>query len=227
MRRMVGRSVGRLPLHEGEVRATARERGSHRHGVVILAAGASRRMGTPKGLLSVKGVPVLATMVERLTALGAGPTVVVVGPDAASYLRDVPPQNFRYVVHEGWERGRTSSVKAGLKALGGHFASVLLWPVDHPFVSPVTIASLWAECRTSPGSWIVPRYDGKRGHPPLLTKRALDVVMRYPDAVPLRQFPAEHPEEVVEVEVPDRGVLQNIDTPADLLAALRASRGEA
>lgn len=189
---------------------------------IILAAGASSRMGTPKGLLSAGNRPVLCSMVERLTRAGAWPRVVVIGASAEEYLRRVPASGFRYAVHGDWERGRTGSVQAGLHALSPLPPTVLLWPVDHPFVSASTIVTLVERSRSGKGSWYVPRCAGKRGHPLVLKGNALETVRSYGTDVPLHQYPREHPEEVVEIEVTDSAVLDNVDTPEEFQTGLRA-----
>ncbi|MCL4324494.1 MAG: nucleotidyltransferase family protein [Candidatus Thermoplasmatota archaeon] len=193
---------------------------------IVLAAGASSRMGSPKGLLPVGEKTLLETVLGALRKLHVGPIGVVLGAHTEAYLRAVPPHGFQYILHGGWERGRTSSVKAGISFLGEECLGTLIWPVDHPFVRKETILHLLETGSKTSGSWVVPRFQGTRGHPPFLSNRALREVLTYPDEDPLHRYPREHPEEVVEVDVSDPGVLRNIDTPADLTAALESWKPE-
>lgn len=197
---------------------------------VVLAAGASTRSGeTPKALLRPEaGTSVVRLIVASAFAAGAERTIVVLGAHAESVRRELDGTSAVGVVHPRWATGRTGSVKAGLAARGGRPGWVLLWPVDHPFVRAGTVRSLFDSARTSfegggkggvPAAWLVPTYQGKRGHPVLLSEQAQREVLTYGDDEPLFRYPRGHPGEVREVAVLDPGILENIDTPEAWAAA--------
>lgn len=191
-------------------------------GAVVLAAGASSRMGEPKGLLQVRGKTVLLRMTTALQSLGFSPICVVVGADAPSYAAQVPRSGFEYVVNDRWPQGRTSSVKAGLRAVHADRKGALVWPVDHPFVSRQTVRQVLDTARRTGHAWVVPVHSGQRGHPPLVGPEAARAVLEFGDDEPLHAFPRDHPDDVLEVEVADPGIHLNVDTPEDLEKALLA-----
>lgn len=196
---------------------------------VILSAGASSRMGSPKGLLPLEAespghgtVPtVLEYMISVLDQTGFSPILVVIGAGAPRFLSTVRETGFSYVVNERWRNGRTASVKAGLSQLPAGKNGILLWPIDHPFVSMGTLLRLRGTTRERPGNWFVPVHRGQRGHPPLLSSLAVKEVLAYDDGTPLNQYPHTHPAEVVEVPVEDPFVVQNLDTLESFEAARR------
>ena len=213
---------------------------------VVLAAGGSRRAGAPpKALWEVSpGQSVLAHILDGARACELDPLLVVLGAHAdalegeASSVREV-----RVVRHAGWARGRTGSVKAGLRASDPPIGGTLLWPVDHPFVLEASVRALLRRARdVAPEGplavavrraaggrrapqWIVPCRGGERGHPIVLLEEAREEVLTYADEEPLFRYPRSHPEAVAEVPVDDPGVLENTDTPEDFARALDRYRG--
>lgn len=149
---------------------------------VLLAAGASTRMGRPKALLSAGGESFIAGGIRRLWS-ACDRVVVVLGADAARIRRttgrefealmgagrltrdlaqardpEVHHLEARFVVHRAWTRGMLSSARAGLReALRGGPEAVLVLPVDHPSVRPRTIVALGRSLRAALASGRAPR----------------------------------------------------------------------
>jgi molybdenum cofactor cytidylyltransferase len=125
-------------------------------GGIVLAAGASSRMGSPKALLDWGGTPLARAWVTALAKLG-GRVVVVVGSEAPR-LREAL-RGLDLVENPAWEDGgMTSSVLAGFRALGGGPAWVT--PVDVPVPEAATLEALARH-----GPPVVPVCDGRAGHP--------------------------------------------------------------
>ena len=117
-------------------------------GVIILAAGASRRMGSPKLLLEHQGTSLLALAVRkaRQLALGYEPdVVVVVGRYADLYTPVATKAGARVVVNAAWNTGLASSLQAGVQALDKDVSAALLMLADQPFVP---VAHLKRLCET-------------------------------------------------------------------------------
>jgi len=185
---------------------------------LILAGGASSRMGRFKALLPVGPAPDAPTFVEALVALlsavGSTPIGVVTG---ASPLGLACPAPAIEVVAVDWALGMRASLRAGLRALP--FASgVLMTHVDRPRVRPETLHALLSG---SPDEARVPTFSGAPGHPVYLPP-ALCERLCAPDATPLDRVLAEWaaaggPLRPLSVDDPD--VLLNVNTP-EALAAL-------
>ena len=175
---------------------------------VVLAAGASSRMGVPKwSLPTAPGGPTfLESIRATLREAGVASVRVVVAPGA-------PPAE-GVVVNPEPGRGMLSSVQCGLRALPPGVHAVLLWPVDHPLVTATTVVELLRARREGGHPVVVPTFDGRRGHPVLFDARVLPELLAADPGVGARAVVHAHRDRC-ELPVPDRGVLTGIDTRDD------------
>lgn len=185
---------------------------------LVLAAGASRRMGRPKASVWVGGRPALERIVRACRAFGMAPPRVVVGAHPCS------APGCRLVSNPRWALGRTTSIQAGLAAIGPAPA-VLLWPVDVCLPGVEVLGALLEARRRAPGQALwVPSYDERRGHPVLLGPRAQAALRALGPHQPardvVRRFAAAG--QVEHVVVDDPAVLVDLNRPADLRAAFGA-----
>ncbi|HXY46784.1 MAG TPA: nucleotidyltransferase family protein [Thermoplasmata archaeon] len=181
---------------------------------LILAAGESSRFeGYPKALLTAGRRSAVRRLAEIAIAQQFDPIAVVVGAHKGPItheLRDLPVE---IVDAEQWYEGRTASIQAGISALPDD-RDILLWPIDHPFVSPRTVETLTALLSTDMiAVWYIPTYEGNGGHP-VLWRSVIrpDVLDLRPDA-PVRSLLPEFGPQVRRVPVEDPGVVANVDTP--------------
>jgi molybdenum cofactor cytidylyltransferase len=191
---------------------------------LILAAGASTRFaGRPKALLDIAGEPAVVRLVRIAREEGFDPRVVVGAHSAeirAALLSPMPG----VVENTEWARGRTGSIQKGVEELA-EGSSVLLWPVDHPFVQAMTLRRLrTAADNDAMGVWFIPTFKGLGGHPVFLKPAVLPRVLGLGPAVPLRTLLPEFGPQVVRVPVEDPGVRANVDTEQDYLK-FQASHG--
>ncbi len=188
--------------------------------VVVLAAGAGRRLGgVAKALLCDAGGPTyLEQLWQRARDGGAGAAVVVAGPphlEATS--AEAARLGLLVAVNPDPERGMASSVSIGFAAAleASDADRALLWPVNHPRVEAETVRRLLASAGDA--GVVVPVYAGKGGHPTLFA-RALwpELVACAGAADGARAVVRSVPERVVRIDVEDRGVIADVDTRADL-----------
>jgi CTP:molybdopterin cytidylyltransferase MocA len=196
--------------------------GGERFVPIILAAGRGSRIGMPKALLKVGGVPALTRCLATCAAAAAtaplAPPIVVAG-HGLERVRELAGTagDVRLVVNPAPDRGQTSSVKAGLGALPAQAAGVLILPVDHPLVEPGDIVALCEAALADPESWVVlPSYRRRAGHPVLVRRPLVEQIAQLGDDQPLRGLLAEHRQRTRFVDRPHEGVRLDIDTPADL-----------
>lgn len=143
-----------------------------RTGAVILAAGASSRMGRNKMLMDVHGVPMVRHAVQTVLDAGASQVVVVVGNDEARVreaLRGVP---CTFAVNPNYTGPTSTSLHAGLQALSADIDATIVLLADMVRVTPDMVRALITSLTTSDAPLAVSRY-GDVLAPPLLFRRAL------------------------------------------------------
>ena len=182
---------------------------------MLLAAGAGRRMGGPKALLRIGGESFLARGARTLARPGVARVVAVLGHDAARVAAEAGvPADVALVENHRYTDGMLSSILRGLdeaERLGAD--AVLLHPVDHPLVDPVTVDRVIAALQTD-AVIAVPTHDGRRGHPGGFTRAAWAALRAAPADRGARAVLADHPRWVVHVPGDPRCVV-GIETPAD------------
>jgi CTP:molybdopterin cytidylyltransferase MocA len=186
-------------------------------GGVILAAGASERMGEPKALLRLPAPSrtcLLIDQVHRLQRAGCARVAVVLGADAARITPALPPgdPNVLVCLNEGWRRGSFSSLQVGLKTLPDCARGALVLPVDVPGVPPQVMAGLVPGSDDVPDA-VVPVHEGRGGHPVWLSPALIARILREPPTARLDHLLAGCV--VVRVEVADPHVRGNVNTPED------------
>jgi molybdenum cofactor cytidylyltransferase len=185
-----------------------------RYAAIILAAGLSSRMGWFKPLVSLGG----ETLVERAVSLfrteGLAEILVVVGHRARELRPILRKAGVRIIENARFQDGMFSSVSAGVSGLGSATAAFFLLPVDVPLVRSWTLRRLLAVHEERPGSLVHPCFRGRRGHPPLIPSDLVDAILRGPAAGGLKAVLARYEERAVNVEVPDRNILFDVNSPA-------------
>lgn len=186
---------------------------------VMLAAGASQRMGQPKAGLRFEGKTFFARVLEGLTAASLDPIVVVVGAHRAAVTPGL--LSLYTIVNRDPSRGQLSSLKLALRYLstpGGSATGVVVALVDHPLVAGSTVAALVQAAQAADQPIIVPSYRGRRGHPVVFMRDVWDELLATPDGLGARAVVRRDPRRVCDVPVDDPGILVDVDTPADMEA---------
>ena len=181
---------------------------------VILAAGASSRMGSPKQTLRYRGESLLRRAV--LAALGAGcrPVVVVTGAHAELSRRELKGLGVREVFNPCWETGMASSVRAGVEALAGADAdAVVMMLCDQPHVTAEVISGLVAAHRATSRSVVASEYGGSFGVPALFGRTLFAELAQLEGAAGARQVIKRHAAEAHFLPFP--GGEMDVDTPDD------------
>ena len=183
---------------------------------IVLAAGASTRMGRPKANLEHGGLSFLEHACARAKQTGFEPVLVVTG---AVDLR--LPSGAVEVHNPEWGLGQLCSLQAGLREAVGRAGTVpaaLVLTVDRPLVSAPTVAGLIAAWREAPECLWQPRHAGRSGHPIVYPRAAVSELLRLAPTQSAREVvrAAHWHERRRHLEVDDPGVVQNIDSPADL-----------
>lgn len=138
---------------------------------VLLAAGASTRLGQPKALLQWRGKSFVRCVAETALEAGLAPVIVVLGAVQEPIRQALEGLPLTFVVNEHWEDGQGSSVALGAKALMGTKAgSAFYLMADQPQTSPELLKSLIRKHEETLAAIIFPEYEGKRGTPVLFDR---------------------------------------------------------
>lgn len=143
-----------------------------RTGAVILAAGASSRMGRNKMLLDVHGVPMVRHAVQVAIDAGASPVVVVVGNDEAQVREALSGLECLFAVNPDFTGPTSTSLHAGLRALDESVDATIVLLADMVRVTAAMVRALIASVEVNGAPLAVSRY-GDVLAPPLLFRRSL------------------------------------------------------
>jgi len=187
---------------------------------IILAAGESKRMNSPKMLLPYKDKTIIEKVIENVTTSAVNNTIVVLGSSADAIQRRISDLNVMLCYNENYREGMLSSVKCGFSNLPGKYEAAFVFPGDHPGIGPGVINMLIESFRSSAKKIVIPLFGGQRGHPILIDQCYREEVMRLKPEEGLRALSVKFPGDVLEVNVHDPAVLNDIDTIEDYMNQL-------
>lgn len=192
----------------------------HRHFAIVLAAGASTRMGTCKASLPwLNGTTLLSYQVEQLLKAGITP-IVVLGPHNCP--QPIGSSKCQIVINPQPELGKVSSIHRGLQVVPQNFQSLMIVAVDQP--RPYWVyQSLLQSHRSATDPITAPTYQGRRGHPLIFSAIARSSLERLQEeTLGLRQVVREFELQIQSVEFNTPDVLLDLNTPERYRAAFLA-----
>jgi molybdenum cofactor cytidylyltransferase len=199
---------------------------------IVLAAGESTRMGTPKALLHTPdGRPFVAAIVGALNAAGLPDVVIVTGRDhdlvveaitRAALLR--PP---RFARNPDPSRGQLSSLWVGMDAVVTvESEGLLVTLVDVPLLNPATVERVAGEWRRTRAPIVRPAIGDRHGHPVIFDCALFGELRSASLDAGAKAVVRAHTREVLDVPVDDEGCLVDVDTPAEYEALLGPDENE-
>jgi molybdenum cofactor cytidylyltransferase len=176
---------------------------------IILAAGESSRMGSPKALLEFRGETFLDWLI-RCFETQCSPVIVVLGHTPEVIRAGVRgAAKAEFVLNPRYQLGQFSSLQCGLRAVPPDAEGAVFTPVDHPNIEAATIARLIE----SAAPIAIPQYIGRHGHPVLLHRTLFAEFLALPAEEQARTVVHRHTNEIRYIDVPDAGILDDIDDP--------------
>jgi molybdenum cofactor cytidylyltransferase len=180
---------------------------------IVLAAGASRRMGTPKALLSIDGETFLQHVVETVADAGIDDIRIVLGANEESIRESLGWFEGTVLVNPRWADGQITTIRKGIESLEKtKYGGALICSVDHPLISVSLIRALTGAFCATGRHIAVPVFRGRRGHPIVLPRVYFHEVLTAPLDIGLRAVVRAHEHDIVEVPTEEEGVVMNIDT---------------
>jgi molybdenum cofactor cytidylyltransferase len=176
-------------------------------------------MGRAKALLAWEG----ETFLDRLIGvLGeACSSVIVVLGHRAVEIRAGVRREATFVSNPDPERGQLSSLQCALTALPASCEAFLFTPVDYPAIAAATVSGLCDAVSGNPQAMvIIPRHDGRRGHPVACRSALAEEFLALPPTAKASDVIHSHTAHTLYLDVPDTGILTDIDDPRDYEALL-------
>ena len=179
-------------------------------------------MGAFKPLLPFGGKTVAESCVGNLLAAGVEEIVVVLGHRAEELRERLSRLPVRFALNEAAGSEMGASVARGVVQVSDEASAVLITPVDYPAVPPEVVAELIEAHRRGRARLVVPEWEGRGGHPVLVSLDFRDELLRLDEARGLRGLFDAHREEVRRLAVASPFVARDVDTWEDY----RALHGE-
>ena len=196
-----------------------------RLGIIVLAAGASLRMGTPKQLLHIGGASLIRRAAQAAIDSGAHPVVVVLGAYAGLIGPELEGLEVQVAVNAEWSAGMSSSIRCGvrrLSTLAPGIEGVVLMLADQPEVTGGALRRLMQAHKDS--GVVAARYHDVLGTPALFSREHFAELLQLDGRCGARSLIERHGARVLAIDLPEAA--RDLDTPEDL-AAFKSSRPEA
>jgi molybdenum cofactor cytidylyltransferase len=183
---------------------------------IILAAGISSRMGTPKMMLPWDGRTVLGRVISVFTKAGIDDVLVITGGARSEVERIIDQYGARSVYNDKYASGEMiSSLQCGLRAQTPEAAAILVGLGDQPQVQERTVRSICDAFHETRSEIIVPSFQMKRGHPWLVARPLWNEILNLKLPQTPRDFLNAHADDICYINVDDPHILADLDTPED------------
>lgn len=182
---------------------------------VILAAGRGSRIGMPKHRIVTPDGTFLQMTIRLARSAGCSPVLCVLAADEAAHGPAGNSDSVTVVVNPDPARGMLSSIREALAVLAAT-EGIMVFPVDHPYVTVPTVVRLLEHVATHPHAVVKPEYGGRGGHPVYIPAFLFPALAGAGEGATLRTVIAASRVPVIRVPVDDEAVVRNINTPGDL-----------
>jgi len=185
-------------------------------GLIILAAGASTRMGTPKQLLDYQGSSLIRHITDSAIASVCQPIMIVLGAYAERIQPELNDLPIQVVKNHQWREGMSSSIQAGLKALlmeNSNLEAIAIALCDQPFVFSHTLNRLVEAYHSTDKPIIASEYAGTLGVPVLFHSTLFPELLALKTTEGAKKLIHKHYPDVLKIPFA-KGVI-DIDTPKD------------
>jgi len=182
---------------------------------IILAAGRSKRMGRLKQLLPLDESTILQKTIQNVKESSVDEIIVVLGYRAKEIIYKLAEMNVKLVTNSRYDKGMSTSIVAGLKAINLSSEAVMIVLGDQPFIKSDTFALLIDTYKSSAKGIQIPIYQGQRGRPVIISTKYREEMLLIKGDVGAKEILARHADDILYTEVNDPGITIDIDTEDD------------
>jgi molybdenum cofactor cytidylyltransferase len=192
---------------------------------IILSAGESKRMGTPKQLLPWGKTIILQQVIDNAAASRLDKILLVLGSRAEEIAGKITlSPKTSIVVNHDFRQGMSSSVKCGVKNAPAGAEAFMLLLGDQPFISPTIINRVLDDYHNNTHGIVIPVYEGKSGHPVIFNAKYRPELLAIADRG-AKAVVNNHLNDILEVHLEAPEILNDIDTPQDYREAISRAEG--
>ena len=184
---------------------------------IVLAAGESRRMGSPKMILPYEGMTIIEKVLENVLASDVEKVVIVLGSHREEIMKVIKRFQVQHCYNSNFKDGMLSSVKCGFEFLPSDFRAAMVFLGDQPMVETSVINQMINAYQESGKGILVPVFENKGGHPLMVDKKYFDEIINFDDPEGLKGLLRKHPDDLLEVTAETPSVLSDIDTREDYI----------
>jgi CTP:molybdopterin cytidylyltransferase MocA len=179
-------------------------------------------MGYPKALLEFRGRTFLQSILEASAAAGIQRRIVVLGPNGDKILKHLDLQDVTVVSTKEFEAGPIGSIRAAIREIQLQPVNgLLVWPVDMPHVTILTVETLLDAFREGHAPIAVPTFEGKGGHPVIFGRAVFEELLHAPDGEGAKAVVRADPGRVLQVDVDDPAIVEDLNTPSEYQSMMR------
>jgi molybdenum cofactor cytidylyltransferase len=182
---------------------------------VVLSAGESSRMGQPKALLPIDGQTFIERIVAALKQTKVGKIIVILGHNARELQSKISHLPVEILINTDYKLGQLSSLQLAVRNLQPDLDcdGMLVHLVDHPYLAPALVEEMIRQFYETKKRIIVPKFQGKRGHPVIFSNALFDEILSAPMEEGAKAVVNAHRAETLEIETEEEGIAVDIDTP--------------
>ncbi len=183
-------------------------------GLILLAAGRSKRMGPKNKLLEpIAGKPMIKHTLDKIAKISFEQKIIVLGHEAARLKEYIQISDYDIVNNLDYKDGISTSINKGIKALNKSINAVFIILADMPMVQTKTLEALIDAFQNEDDKTIfIPCWDGKKGNPVLLEKSIFNDLLCLDGDKGAQQLFPHFQDKIKEIEVDDSGACLDIDT---------------
>jgi molybdenum cofactor cytidylyltransferase len=182
---------------------------------IILAAGSSSRMGTQKLVMPFGQSTIIETVIDNVLSSSVDHLMVVLGADHEKVRSTIAGRPVHFCHNQEYKKGMLSSVICGIRSLPEDTGAALIFLGDQPGIPPSVTNKVIQVYNEELTGIVIPVYNDRRGHPLLVDMKYRNQVESLDLEEGLRKLRHLFPDDVLELEVDEAGILVDIDTKED------------